>query len=378
MDCREILEEVRTGVPVRHYNLECSVNGDVPGWLAEKFPLFGSEDGDETYLNSGGRSILIESGGEAYRIKGVDPKGVITRTVSDSGKNLVFDTAVYATNLPDPDYAEAKLKLGEFRAFPRKGKPFNFLTRRNAERSKAAFDVMNEEYGKRGFSHPCAHIGSIEYPGITWGEEPVYSVIFRLNRIESDLREEEFTWILNRHLNHASTGQLYDISEEFAGFYRKLLMWHAFECGIMADHGLVPAGISMTGQNHAISYVTDDGMGLVRVDHSLTKRLGLKENEMDSRITQFQCVLGKIPSVIKQALEMSRAGVKYDREKHSNYYNAAFGLQSFGPETEKFIASLFGEFRKSYDGRETPEPIGESELLNLYDEITSIEMDMDI
>lgn len=52
-------------------------------------PLFGSEDGDTVFLNSGGRGAILEAGGRLYKIKGVDPKGVITKRVAGSSKNRI-------------------------------------------------------------------------------------------------------------------------------------------------------------------------------------------------------------------------------------------------------------------------------------------------
>ena len=70
-------------------------------------------------------------------------------------------------------------------------KPWNFLTAMHVTNSRRAFDALSERYSKSGFTPPCQFSGTIEYPHITWKDEPVYSIIFELPDAESDLRYNE-------------------------------------------------------------------------------------------------------------------------------------------------------------------------------------------
>ena len=48
-----------------------------------------TSDDATDYYNSGGRSILFQSGDTTYRVKGVDPFGYLTERVAQSPKNRI-------------------------------------------------------------------------------------------------------------------------------------------------------------------------------------------------------------------------------------------------------------------------------------------------
>jgi hypothetical protein len=159
------------------------------------------------------------------------------------------------------------------------------------------------------------------------------------------------------------------------------MAWHAFECGLMADHGFVPTGISMIGQNYTISHVSGDGgIGIVRVDHTSTKEHMLREDELFRRVAGFRNVLCMMPIIVEQALEMDELGVDYDRERYSNCFDVSFkfrGEMDGYPKACSLGISMEEEFKKLYEERRIPEPVDESEMLSLYSDIMSIKLDED-
>lgn len=378
MGYRNILDCVRIEVPVKRYEIEHLVDGDIPEWLAQRLPLFGSEDGEETYTNSCGRGILIEGNEGVYRIKCVDPKGVITRLVADSDKNIISDIRQSVSVCPNPKHIEKMLTVRKNHHLPayKEDRPFNFLEKEAVERSRHVFGIMGEEYERYGFSYPCAYRGYIAYKNLRWNDWPTRSIIFQLPDAESDLREDELSVTMRRYLQHASVEQLRGIGDRFIDFYRKLLKWHAFDCRILVEHQLLPTPESMIGQNHLIAHVSDGKVGLVRIDHTSTKKVDLDEKELFKRMT-FRGGISMFISNIPLALEMADRGVRYDTDRYSNYYDAAFKFHNVDyndwPKTLDFLRGTTTEFEDAY--KSEPEPIDESELTGLFDDVTSIEID---
>lgn len=251
---RELLENVRVRMPARTYSTKHRLHGNIPAWLSEKLPLFGTEDGDTTYISSGGRSLIVEENGKVYRIKGADPKGIITRTVSASGKNIINDTAESVQQAPDPEYVERLLRTPLAVEFPvYRDKPWNFLTRANTRNSKYAFDTLARAYERLGFNVPCRFVGTIEYPNLTYNGGTLHSIVFELPDAESDLRLEEYERQFRRHLQHASVEELREIKEDVNKLYQALCTWHAFDCSVLMQAGLVPHPTSFLGQNYVVA-----------------------------------------------------------------------------------------------------------------------------
>ncbi len=380
MGYRNILDCVRISVPVKRYEIEHLVDGDIPEWLAQGLPKFSSEDGEETYTNSCGRGILMEGDGDVYRIKGADPKGVITRLVAGSEKNVIADIRQSVATCPDPKQIEKMLTANANRHLPpyKEDKPFNFLERDAVERSRHVFEIMGEEYEGYGFSHPCTYRASIVYKKLRWNGHSTRSIVFQLPDMESDLREDELRVTMRRHLQHASIEQLREINDRLTDFYRKLLRWHAFDCRVLAEHQLLPTPESMIGQNHLIAHVSEGKIGLVRVDHTSTKRVDLSEEELLERMT-FGGGISMFASYIPLALEMANRGIMYDTNRYSSFYDASFKFHNVNyrnwPITLDFLRRMRTELKDAY--RAEPEAVDESELTGLFSDVMSIEIDQE-
>ena len=380
MKYRDILDRVRVDVPVKHYDVEHLVDGDIPKALAERLPLFGSEDGEERYTSSGGRSIIVNENGKVYRIKGADPKGVITRTVASSTQNIIGDVRQSVSACPKPEEIERILVSGMNREFPpyKEDRPFNFLTKEATERSRQAFEKLGEGYEQAGFSHPCAFQGYVSYRKIRWNGQPVRSIIFQLPDAESDLREDEFSRRLQKHLQHASVEQLQQVRDKFVDFYTALLRWHAFDCRVLAENQLLPTEDSMIGQNYVMGHVSKSGIGIARVDHTSTQRTNLEESELEKKLQKFVGILVMSASYVPLALEMAERNTGYDRDRYSGYYDAALKFHFINykdwPKNLEFMEKLRLEFRDAYSSG-SPQPIDEAALVDLFEAVTSIKID---
>lgn len=361
MTYRYILESARVRIPVKSYETHHSVKGEIPAWLSHKLPLFGVEEGDEHYLNSGGRGILVENGGEVYRIKGTDPRGTIVRKVSASDKNMIRDIDQSVKKAPDPQDADLVLHSTLYVSFYsyQNGKPWNFLTETNVENSRRAFCALEEAYRKQGFKAPCRFAAVIEYPKILWQNRPLYSIVFHLPDAESDLREDEFEVQMRRHLQHASVEELMELKDGVCKLFGILSKWHAFECGALMDAGLVPSPNSFLGQNYVVAHVAERQVGVSRVDHTSTVH-STNEEDIKRAAYKFAPALFNIPLWIIQALEMAKKGVKYDTKRYSNYFDAAFKFHEDMsdieyPETVGYASQCFDRFDRDL-GLPHPEP----------------------
>jgi hypothetical protein len=383
MNYREILYNVRETVPVKSYNAKHEIEGNIPEWLSDELPLFGSEDGDKLYLNSGGRNILIEENGRVFRIKGVDPKGVITNIVANSEKNMIADvrmmdmmtqTISYIPVGIDKNYLQVPSYTSQSSR-----KPFNFLTEEATEKDKITFEIMGENYDKMGFSIPIRYRARVRYPQLLWGGEPLYSLIYEIPDIESDLREGEFTTVLRKHLQHASIEQLKEIKDQLMNFYKQLVIWHAFDCRGLADNGLFPTDASFQGHNYVLGHVKDGGIGIVRVDHTSTEQdRSIKGEAAYKRVSQYIGTLIFLAPNVVLALEMTEKGVKYDTSYYSSYFDRAFKFHDIvyneWEKTLSAILEMHNTFEKAFKEK-NPQPIEEEELISLYNAMTSIPID---
>lgn len=380
MAYRYILEAVRVRVPAKHYEIEHLVQGDIPAWLSAKLPLFGSEDG-ELYLSSGGRSLIVEGpeGAGVYRIKGADPKGVITRMVAQSEKNVIADIRNSVSACPNPDNIERILASRKNQALPayKEDRPFNFLTKEAVARSQATFEALRKGYETRGFSHPCVFAGGIAYKNLRWDGMPTRSIVFKLADAESDLREDELDIILRRHLQHATPEQLETAGQKVVNFYLSLLRWSAFDSKILAENGFLPTKDSMIGQNYVIGHVSREGIGLCRVDHTSTRKVNLEKEKILEELRKFPEILSTSASHIILALEMARRGVNYDKDRFSGYYDAALKFHNIDyrhwPETLDFLVGASNEFEIA--SKSEPKPIPEQDLIDVFESVTSIKID---
>ncbi|MBI2583299.1 MAG: hypothetical protein HYW25_01405 [Candidatus Aenigmarchaeota archaeon] len=381
MAYKSILESVRVEVPVKTYATPHATTGEMPPWLSERLPLFASEDGDMNCYNSGGRGILTEENGEVYRIKGADPKGVITRTVSASEKNIIRDVDHSAESVPDAQAVErllhSKLLCVPFPGY-RDGRPWNFLTRENIRNSRRAFEILGEAYSKLGLASPCRFAGAIEYPFLTWQNEPLYSEVLQLPDIESDLRQDEFEVLMRRHLQHASPEELREIKECICRLYESLLQWHAFECRALADSRLVMHPDSFLGQNHVIAHVGSGKIAISRVDHTSTVE-SEDERKIHESARSFASALYNMPLWVAYAVEMAERRLDYDRKRFSGYFDVAF--KSSDPIKKSEYPEAVGVLERCCKLFEAaladphPEPADESLLLSVFERATAVKID---
>jgi len=384
MKYRDLLEDVRPLVPVKHYAVDARVNGNVPLWASDRLPLFGDPEGSEQYLSSGGRSIILEGDG-VYRIKGVDPFGYITQAVAGSGKCLINDVAESVDQVPpegvQDSMREAMGKGGSSIDIPpyKEGKPFSFLTFQNAANAERAFNALGEAYDERGFSLPCRFTGRVVYPDVKLNGSMVYSLVFQLPDAESDLRMTEFRRLMYNHLQHASPEQLRELEESLTEVFLGLVKWHAFDCRVLTDNYLAPAPNSFLGQNHVIGRV-GGGLGLTRVDHTSTEhRPDVVREELRDYVSHFRGTLSYSPFALTQALEMSESGAELNRERFAGWFDAAYKYREAispddFPRTCDVSVRLREEFDSAFEAAD-PEPVSEEQLVSLVERVREIEID---
>jgi|SRR3989339_690509 len=381
MDRHQILERVRIKIPVKTYETPHTIHGDIPKSLAGRLPLFASEDGNQQYFNSGGRGILVTNGDSAYRIKGADPKGVVVRKVAESTKNIIADIREAAKTTPDPDSVESILQpqaiVVQVPGY-RERRPWNFLTAANVENSRRASEVLGEAYDKLGLKVPCRHIAAIEYPTLSHETEPLYSEILGLPDLESDLRQDEFEVLMRRRLQHASGRELRALKDDVIKLYEAFIRWHAFECRVMADAGLVPFSTSFLGQNYVISHVGEGQVCLARVDNTSTTE-STDQDRINESAKQFTSLLLSFPSFVVQATEMCDKSMPYDSERFSCPFDAAFKTcgelrPDIYPKTLRQIKKSSGAFEEDFKNPK-PEPVSEELMLKVFDQAMSIEID---
>lgn len=383
MNYRDLLEGVRIRVPAGGYSVDGPVSFSMSPSEALPLPLLGAEEGEPTYLASGGRSLILERD-RTYRLKGVDPLGAITTAVAESDKTLIADVVKSLQCVPsvqERGVIRAGLVEGSDISIPSyQKKPFGFVTFQNTKNAQRAFDVLGEAYDGRGFISPCQYAGRIAYPAIRWLGSMVYSLLFEIPDAESDLRQTEYERLLLPHLKHASPDELRDVLDDLVAVYHGLVDWHALDCRALADQRLLPQPDSFLGQNHVMGRV-GGGLGLTRVDHTSTEHRSdaTDATEVREYVSQFAFSLGAVPIMVVQAIEMSERGSEYDRERFSGWFDVAHKFTSEIGEAEApryvdAIREIQERFDAAFDAAD-PQPIPEERVTALVERVRAIEID---
>jgi hypothetical protein len=239
------------------------------------------------YWNSGGRNILFEMDGKAYKLKGVDPFAHLTRKVANSEKNLIHDVVCALNDLEKKSLWSHMANLPE--GFHDHGKPFGVATKGQAENERITSEMLSEKYHSVGLANPCEFL-KYEETGIERGGEATYQILFRLPRKESDLRLQEFQTSLVRRLDACSDEEIADKSENIIKLYNKFMRWIGYNSNIFIGIGMYPLGVEL--QNWAISEA-GDGYGLFRIDHGSTER----KREWQEIYEEFTKKVRRFPSV---------------------------------------------------------------------------------
>jgi hypothetical protein len=223
-----------------------------------------SEPNARPYYNSGGRSLIFETPGMIYRIKGVDPTGKLTERVANSPQNRI-DDVVHANEI-----RKANEKFG--RTSPlmfNDQKPFGPFLFEQADKEMQSFQRLSQVYNQLGLPNPCAPL-FYKKTGIEIGGEPTYQTFFRLPQLGSDLRVLEFMELLTARLDQCTTQQIREKSKNISRLFGRFIYWAGVNTGILAASELLPTKNSFVPQNWVISPV-EKGYGLFRVDHTSTE-----------------------------------------------------------------------------------------------------------
>ena len=249
---------------------QCRVSGTIrlkEGFMRDALQVVYSGDDEKgtTYYNSGGRSLIVERPGCAYKIHGVDPDGLLTRKVAASPKNRLRDVVSAAR------IAEEQCQNSSNRMTYNK-KPFGVLTYDNTENAECAFDRLNSAYAHFGITPPC-NILCRSRLGMKVAGEEAYQLLFALPSAERDLRIWEFCQLLRERLAKASRSEIQQKLKPIGRIFGRFAAWSGFATGILASYGLLPSERSWVPQNFVLSEV-DGGYGALRVDHTSTKYVG--------------------------------------------------------------------------------------------------------
>ena len=244
----DLLEKVRVRGRVK-------IKRDLP--IEESLPIAITRDsGNIQYLNSGGRNIIFQFNDRSYKMKGVDPYGLLTKKVSKSKKNKLIDVAVF-------DNLEKLRKRSNLPPIQR-DKPFGVLLKEDAVREKEAFEILNEKYNQFGINPPCRYYGTYEF------RNGYVQNLYELPSLDSDFRLEEFDQLLRDRLNRCDANELEKKVRQISKLYARFLRLVGWNIGLCAKCGLEPSSNSWMPQNFVISKFKD-GYGVFRVDHTSTK-----------------------------------------------------------------------------------------------------------
>ncbi len=227
--------------------------------LENSLPIVIGEDesgSDVPYMNSGGRSIIFEYGGSAYRLKGVDPNGILTQKVATSGKNKILDVELFY-------FARKRGKVPH--RLTVSGKPFGILSEEDAMREISVLEVLNEAYSRMGVPPPYEHARTHRF------EDGNVQNLYEIPSLDSDLRLEEFDHLMKDRLNRCSLKKLENKSNNIFKLYSRFLVWEGWNLGLLARNKLEPSPNSWVPQNFVISKY-ENGYGIFRVDHTSTRR----------------------------------------------------------------------------------------------------------
>jgi len=275
---RKVFEEVRTEF-------------DIPE--PTKPLVYRGERGKHRAWNSGGRSLVFEQDGKAYRVKGVDPYGALTGEVAASGKNRINDT------LKAIAYVNGTYRTDE---------PFGTLIPKKANNERVAMQLLAKDYAKRKVEYPCRFEQTV---GVKKGEVQNW---FRLRRMEDDLRLEELDQVMIQRMKGFSREQLDDCHKDVLKLYGRLNIWAGLAMRTMVDCKLRPSAISFLPQNYVIARA-DEGYGMFRVDHTSTLHVpDMTEGEifdgLQAEVGQGgleQCVVLRFPTAVLIAMDPNQA-----------------------------------------------------------------------
>ena len=257
---RKLLDQVR---------IEGNIDIGSELFLKDTLPVIYERETDEKsveavkYINSGGRSIMFEKGGEVYRIKGVDPYGKLTHRVASSKENRmhnVKEAGIVSQFQP--------LRKGEALLFGPK-KPFGPFLIEQAECEANAFETLAKVYQTFGFENPCKFLFHKD-------SEIKYQTAFSLPSTESDFRIHEWNSLLTERLDKCTPDEIEVKSKNIGILYGRFIFWAGVNTALLAVAGLLPIADSFVPQNWVISKYKN-GYGIFRVDHTSTKTINPKE-----------------------------------------------------------------------------------------------------
>jgi len=257
---RELFEEVRINGKIDLKD-EVSIRDVLPVVYTGE-----SDSGDSTtYYNSGGRSVLFQKGGTAYRVKGVDPFGYLTERVALSRQNrignvrdaheLLKDQLTHGVDRKDLVYTIEK--------------PFGTFYHKQAECEIEALKRLEIAYEQLGIENPCKPL-FYEETGVEKQGEKTYQTAFRLPSLEVDFRTHEFISLLTERLDQCSPDEIAAKSKNIGRLFGRFIYWAGINTGIFASLGMLPIESSFFPQNWVISRYKG-GYGIFRVDHTSTE-----------------------------------------------------------------------------------------------------------
>lgn len=252
MSLTDIFQKVRKEVPL-----------DLSRGFYIDTPVIYDGRGNETGWNSGGRGVVFEQDGKVYRVKGVDPKSVLTDTLRDFEGNKINDVKTATTHNMDGH------QVGTYTGHT-VPKPFGVLTWNSVENLETVYSRLDEAYTAMKLTNPLVFLGTSP-TGYGWnGWSETFQVKFALPERESDLRLREYEALVASRFMKMNADELLDKCEPIIKLYTEINKWLGFIDGAMLSKGLITGKKSRLGQNHVISK-TGDGYGIFRVDHTSTE-----------------------------------------------------------------------------------------------------------
>ncbi|MDP2925693.1 MAG: hypothetical protein Q8N99_04950 [Nanoarchaeota archaeon] len=386
----DFLKQFRVKIPLatsKHYpNLEVQVEGDIPEEIKQQLPIFGRRGpvrSGSHALNSGGRGILLFCGKKYYRFKGNDIDGSITIQVGESKKNQISDIRQVADRVKTLEFNTSALNSGGVYLLPEyQGKLFSFFTQDSVNREKYASEAIGSAFEQRGFLRPYKFEASITYPNIQFHGQPCSTLVFSLPSLESDLRFAEFYRFAFLHLKFATPDELEDIKTKFGNFLSDLTSWHGFLTLAMAENRLAPTTDSFQNQNYVICHVTNNQVGISRVDHTSTVVDRDKGREHARLMDRHSAFFADQELSLFHALELSKHGYELDENRFVGYFDRAMkwypnidGEINYNaiPGAREYLEQLRASFNQGL--RRVPVPISVERFISLIYRISQINID---
>ncbi len=336
----KLLGEVRAEVNLAPWRYDGQSNN---GYCPLETPLVGKSDGEIKAINSEGRSALIEKNGKVYKLKGIDPHASISTQLWKSGKVKVTQDSlcVQFYEMVKKLHKElGKERVG--RLVKIEGNPiyeplsetfeeqsiiqcglfhdraFGVLTKKAAQIGLEINGLISEYYEELGYNAPLKPVDVMDFNRLFFGDEQTSCLICELPTKGSDLRIYELRRLLRKQ--NAENKDLFNI-------YRKLMRWDGFSSRVLYDLELTPHPDSYSDQNCMVAELKKGKIGLVRNDHTSTKR----KREKESYYKQM----------IDYTLPLDRAKGKREKsEELKEEFNKGF-RKGAEPIDEKEVAELF-------------------------------------